>query len=290
MSDCLLPSPEIIVPDLKDKLKEFKSIEWVEQIDSTNDRLLESTKLSNPTPRPAILGAHYQTSGRGRHGRKWSNLNGDTLMFSCAYDVSLPPEKLATLAPLAGIVACDALKKSIKGFGNKLLTMKWPNDIFYKDAKLSGLLVEVIRPSTGKIDKNHHVVVVGMGMNLNHAKELSKLLGRPIADWLSVIRDHQIDVAQISHSISDLVALISQSWMDAFLIYQSQGFDIFRKLHESMDALKDQIIDVYQDGEYVLTGQSLGLDQNARLLVKLSNDQIIPLLNVDVSIRKLGSK
>lgn len=290
MSTSLLPNPEIIISDLKLALKEFKSIEWKEQVDSTNNILLREAKSSNSQLlRPALIGAHYQSSGKGRQGKKWSNLKGHTLMFSCAYDVILPPDKIATLAPLAGIVACEALRKSIGGPGSNLLTMKWPNDIYYKEAKLSGLLVEVTRPSTGKIDFNHNVIVVGMGMNLNHAKELSKQLDRPIADWISVIRDLHLDATQISHSISDLVSLIARSWMNALDIYKSEGFARFKKIHEDMDALRGQFIDVYQEGKYVLTGESLGLNEEAQLLVRLSNDQIIPLLNVDVSIKKLGT-
>lgn len=76
-------------------------------------------------------------------------------MFSCAYDVFVPPARLPMLAPVVGIVACEQLRKVAGPAVQDRLLMKWPNDILYDQAKLSGLLVE----STGRCNANRSTIM-----------------------------------------------------------------------------------------------------------------------------------
>src|SRR3546814_14434760 len=62
------------------------------------------------------------------------------LMFSCAFDVFITPQQLATLSPLAGLAACEALRELVQAQHRKHLSMKWPNDVQWHYAKLAGIL------------------------------------------------------------------------------------------------------------------------------------------------------
>ena len=271
---------------LRQSLVEFASVEWLSQINSTNIFLLQAAKDEDQESfRPALVGAHYQSSGKGRLGRKWAGEAGATLMFSCAYDVFLPDNKLPMLAPIAGIVACEELRKTVGEKFQSRLTMKWPNDIQYQEAKLSGLLVETIRPSIARQTHNHRVVVVGMGMNLLHAKELSVSLGRKVADWTSVIQDMHKNDTEINQSIAMLVARIARAWQEAFQQYEKEGFDPFVARHAKLDALAGRVIDVWQDDKFIMQGIARGLNHEAHLLIEMSNGQIFPLLTGDITVR-----
>lgn len=288
MESLFLPSPELMQASLQSGLAEFADVRWMSQINSTNIFLVQAAKdISQESFRPALVGAHYQTSGKGRLGRKWAGEFGGTLMFSCAYDVFLPDNKLPMLAPVAGIVACEELRKTVgEAFAHRL-SMKWPNDIQYDDAKLSGLLVETVKPNVGRQGENHRVVVVGMGMNLAHARTLSQSLGRKVADWTSVLKDMHVDVHQMNQSMALLVARIARGWYEAFALYEREGFAPFVQRHHVIDALFDKVIDVWQDDKFVMRGVAKGLDDKAHLLLELSNGQIIPLLTGDITVRAL---
>src|SRR5690606_28485961 len=124
--------------------------------------------------RPWLLGAHLQHHGRGRAGRTWQNRPGANLMFSCAFDVFLPPQHLPTLSPAAGVAACEALRSLIGPAYQHQLTLKWPNDLQWKFAKLAGILVEVTRSGTSRISSDHYVAILGIGINLDDARALSQ--------------------------------------------------------------------------------------------------------------------
>lgn len=286
MKPAFLPSPEVMQKTLWACLPEFASVQWLEQVNSTNIFLLQAAKNeSQESARPALVGAHYQTSGRGRLGRKWSGESGASLMFSCAYDVYLSPHRLPMLAPLAGIVACEQLRELLDSTVRPSLSMKWPNDIQYKSSKLSGLLVESVRPVLGRENANHHVIVIGMGMNLATATELGQHLGRQDADWASILRDMHIDEQAMSENMAHLVARIAKAWGEAIRLYEIEGFVPFMKRHQTLDALAGQEIVVWQDNKKIMQGTAEGLDDQAHLMLRTPEGQLVPLLNGDISIR-----
>ena len=114
---------------------------------STNADLIQRARSGTGSiVRPWLLGAHLQEEGRGRAGRTWQNRAGAHLMFSCAFDIFLPARSLATLSPLAGVAACEALRSLLPARHRVALgTTKWPNDMLWYGAKLAGILTEVTR-------------------------------------------------------------------------------------------------------------------------------------------------
>src|SRR5690606_16498739 len=131
-----LPDPQDLQAELQSRLPQFKQVQWVDQTDSTNADLMAKARApQGPLARPWLLGAHLQNRGRGRAGRSWQNRSGANLMFSCAFDVFLPPAALPSLSPYAGVVASEVLRSMMTASNRPLLTMKWPNDIQWRFAK-----------------------------------------------------------------------------------------------------------------------------------------------------------
>src|SRR5690625_2409779 len=182
-----LPEPNQLAQRLQRILPRFAQIRWVAQIESTNPELIQQARAPNGRIlKPWLLGAHYQTQGRGRAGRHWDNQPGTQLMFSCAFDVFLPSHQLPTLSPLLGIAACQGLRTLLPNHLQEKLSLKWPNDVMWGHAKLAGILTEVTRASASRISKDHYIVVVGIGINLQKAEHLSQLFNRPVADWSQI--------------------------------------------------------------------------------------------------------
>lgn len=261
-----LPMPERMQSLLEQGLPEFQRVEWVGCTDSTNADLMARARAeSGVLARPWILGAHLQTRGRGRSGRSWQNRSGANLMFSCAFDVFLPPASLATLSPYAGVVACEALRSLLTASNRPLLTMKWPNDLQWRFAKLAGILVEVTRAGTSRLSADHHVAVIGIGINLDDARSLSTSLNRRIADWAEVGRT---DSAAARARPEHMVIRIARAWYENFAQVSSQGFQGLPERYGRVDELVGQKVDIIDEGRIIRSGNAAGVNGAGQLLVR----------------------
>ncbi|SPY07448.1 biotin--[acetyl-CoA-carboxylase] ligase [Oligella urethralis] len=284
-----LPPAAQLAAKIKAELSGFAEVQWLEQVDSTNSQLINRARQAEPESaqvRPVLLGAYHQTQGKGRGGRTWKDLDKTTLMFSCAFDVDMPATQLPMLAPLCGIVVCEQLRQLVGAAHEHRLSMKWPNDILFDGAKLSGLLVEAVRPAVGRFSAHHHVVVIGMGLNLSHAKALSESLQRPVADWTSVLSSLAERESKAAANVSSMVALLANAWYQAILQYQKTGFEPFVARHAVVDALKQQTVDVLNGQELMFSGQAEGVDKNACLLVR-TDEGVKQVIYGDISIRAI---
>ena len=133
-----------------------------ETLDSTNDTC---SKLGEQgVPEGVCVFAEHQKKGRGRLGRSWVSPKGKDILFS----VLLRPLMLPAQMPRLTLVAALSVVRTIRGFTGKDLGIKWPNDIFYKNLKVGGILTEM-SAETDRVK----FVVLGIGLNVNSdAKEL----------------------------------------------------------------------------------------------------------------------
>jgi biotin-[acetyl-CoA-carboxylase] ligase BirA-like protein len=145
------------------------SVEVVARLDSTNTRLLERARDVGGDPdadlAPCLLVAEEQTAGRGRLGRGWVSAPGRSLTFSLA----LPMATLqwGGLSLAVGVALADALDPLAASPAATCLALKWPNDLWLRDAaapaggrKLGGILIETVAVGTQRM------VVVGVGLNV----------------------------------------------------------------------------------------------------------------------------
>jgi BirA family biotin operon repressor/biotin-[acetyl-CoA-carboxylase] ligase len=253
----------------------FGRVDWVEQTGSTNADLLARARergASRSQPKPWLLGAHLQQTGRGRAGRAWQNRPGAALMFSCAFDTTLPPASLPVLSPLAGLAACEALR-ALVGPGGERLCIKWPNDVQWGDAKLAGVLVETTRNLEDRAAG--HTVVIGMGMNLRDGEELSLALEREVADWT---------VTGCGVALSDVVAQVALAWRDVLADVEREGFAAFVGRFRRLDALEGRDIQVLDRGAVLHRGMGCGVDAQGRLRVRTIDGEL-PISVGEISVR-----
>jgi len=266
-----LPMPERMQSLLEQGLPEFRSIEWVGRTTSTNADLLQRARAEAGTlARPWLLGAHLQDRGRGRAGRSWQNRSGANLMFSCAFDIFLPPQQLATLSPFAGVVAIEALRGLLTASNRPLLTMKWPNDLQWRFAKLAGILVEATRAGTARLAADHHVAILGIGINLDDARALSTSLNRRIADWSEVAR---ADSAAARVRPEQIVKRIASAWYQNLSAISSEGFGGLPQRYAAVDGLIGQKIDILDNDRITCSGNAVGVNHAGQLLLRNSEGE-----------------
>lgn len=262
----ILLKPDAMTQSLRTSLRSFSHIEWVERTVSTNADLYARARADRGSQaRPWLLGAHLQDQGRGRAGRTWQNRRGANLMFSCAFDVFLPPRQLPALSPLAGLAACEALRSVISSPNQAHLTMKWPNDVQWQSAKLAGILVEVTRAGTARLSLDHHVAIIGMGINLDDARALSLSLNRRVADWAHV---GQTDHLAATVTAAGLVSRIAQAWYTALNDVTAHGFDGFPARYADVDALSGLSVNVLDNDRLIQTGIACGVNTYGQLRLR----------------------
>ena len=123
---------------------------------STNDVL-----LAHPAPSPkemVVAVAEYQTAGRGQAGNSWESERGKNLLFSiltCPQNIAVTDQYVLSMA------GALALKAALDRYTDHI-TLKWPNDIYWRDRKISGTLIE-----TTVKGKRIERCVYGIGLNVN---------------------------------------------------------------------------------------------------------------------------
>ena len=160
----------------------------LEQIDSTNAYL--QRQQSEHDIRNWVVSADEQTAGKGMGSNGWESEVGKNLTFSLALDMGfLPAERqflLSEAVPLGIIEVLDTLLPSEK------LSIKWPNDIYFENRKLAGILIN----STIKANMMD-ISIIGIGLNVNQMK---------FKDWPT----HPISLKMVTGKEYDLKPLLEQ--------------------------------------------------------------------------------
>ena len=159
-----------------------------DEIDSTNAYL--QRKQSEADIRNWVVSADEQIKGKGMGNNGWESEVGKNLTFSLAVDMSfLPAERqflLSEAVPLGIIEVLDGILPAEK------LSIKWPNDLYYGNRKLAGILIN----STIKANMMD-VSIIGIGLNVNQMA---------FQDWPT----HPISMKMITDKTYDLQPLMEQ--------------------------------------------------------------------------------
>lgn len=139
----------------------FRMIE-LDEVDSTNNFVKFFAAPGDS--RMMLVTAEYQTAGRGSDTNKWESEKGKNLLFSIqCFPHDLLASKMFSLSEITALAISTALGEYADGF-----SIKWPNDIYFGDNKVVGMLVE--NDLSGKLVQRS---VIGVGVNVNQTTFLS---------------------------------------------------------------------------------------------------------------------
>ena len=129
----------------------------VEETHSTNSLLREWLEQET-LPTGSVIVADFQTAGRGQVGNVWESEKGKNLTFSLVlYPQALPVKQQFLISQIAALSVKETLDAYTEG-----ISIKWPNDIYWQDKKICGMLIE--NDLTG-----HNLLrsIIGIGINVN---------------------------------------------------------------------------------------------------------------------------
>ena len=124
---------------------------------STNS-LLRELVIKESLAEGSVVVADFQTAGRGQIGNTWESEAGKNLMFSLVlYPTCIPANRQFLISQIAAL----SVKEALDLYADHI-TVKWPNDIYWKDKKICGMLIE-----NDLSGHNLYCSIIGIGINLN---------------------------------------------------------------------------------------------------------------------------
>ncbi|HCI6805523.1 bifunctional biotin--[acetyl-CoA-carboxylase] ligase/biotin operon repressor BirA [Klebsiella quasipneumoniae] len=215
-------------------------------IDSTNQYLLD--RLDELTPGDACV-AEYQQAGRGRRGRKWFSPFGANLYLSMYWRLEQGPAAAIGLSLVIGIVIAEVLQQ----LGAEQVRVKWPNDIYLQDRKLSGILVEL----TGKTGDAAQIVS-GAGINLVMRRVESDVVNQ---GWIS------LQEAGVVIDRNLLAARLIKELRLGLELFEQEGLAPYLPRWEKLDNFIHRPVKLII-GDKEIYGISRGIDAQGALLLE----------------------
>ena len=235
------------------------------EVDSTNNWLREQALNGAPSGRVCV--AEMQLAGRGRRGRTWVSPFAANLYLSFLWRSVTGATALGGLSLVTGI----ALLRALRSYGIEGAGLKWPNDILVGDAKLAGVLIDVIGESNGPC-----VVIVGVGVNVCMPQGEAAAIDQRWTDLQHLSGEHGL-------SRNVLAARILDELMPAIETFDVEGLQPFLEEWRQADVLRGRKVGLTLPNEYI-TGMASGIDDVGALLVDTGNGRR-RFLSGDVSVR-----
>lgn len=231
-------------------------------IDSTNQYLLD--RLNELQSGDACV-AEYQQAGRGRRGRKWFSPFGANLYLSIYWRLEQGPAAAVGLSLVIGIVIAEVLQS----LGADKVRVKWPNDLYLQDRKLSGILVEL----TGKTGDAAQIVS-GAGINLAMRRVESDVVNQ---GWIS------LQEAGVSIDRNALAARLIKELRAGLQLFEQEGLAPYLSRWEKLDNFLNRPVKLII-GDKEIFGIARGIDTQGALL--LEQDGVIkPWVGGEISLR-----
>ena len=206
---------------------------FISSTHSTNTLLKELIAKGTP---PECIYAGYQTAGRGQTGNSWESEADKNLLCS----ILLPPNKNLYFLNIAVSVA-------ILRIIDEPLTIKWPNDIYWQDKKLAGILLE-----NAIVGAEIKYSIAGIGLNVNQTVFVSDA---PNPASLKQITGKTYDIDQLMKDLFEAVKAVLNEPEERIWskykdhLYRREGFWPYEDQNGRFEA---QIKDVLPTGEIVL--------------------------------------
>jgi len=227
----------------------------LEECDSTNNYLKRNYEQVKDKL-PVLATCALQTAGRGREQRTWLSSRGKGLYSSFGFNLAAR-QYLNMLPLISGFSVIEALQTA-SGIRDMELGLKWPNDVLCRGEKIAGILIENI------IMETQLFCIVGIGINLNHAKEdfPGDLVEK--ATSLKMVAGSDRDYAV--EEVNPLLARFLFQWLER--LENGEQEEIIRTAHRYSHFLMDKPISFHQTPDKLISGIFKGINHDGGLILE----------------------
>ena len=231
---------------LVDLLPKDLECHFFDSIESTNLFLTNRT-FSNKVQ---LCVTREQTQGKGQYGRHWESQKDSSILFSIRRN--FPQEcNLNGLSLVVGLAIIKILEQQCLVEGFKI---KWPNDIYFENKKLAGVLLE------SQMQSENQSVVIGVGINYSIDKAM-------------IFQIPWTDLAKITKTLPDIKFLTAEIIKNILLMsdhFSVSGFDDFQSDWKRFDMLKGKKVKCTDLGKS-FEGEVLGVSSKGALKIFTKN-------------------
>lgn len=159
-------------------------LHYFQEIPSTHTFATNLLAKSRPMEGTVIL-AEHQSHGRGQYGKQWESSDKKNLLFSSIiFPQFLSIDNIFLLNVVLSLAIHEMLQKEFKIEAK----VKWPNDIYFDNYKLAGVLIQSSIGANKKIDS----AVVSIGLNVNQVEWKERINASSISNIRSKTIDRQV--------------------------------------------------------------------------------------------------
>lgn len=162
-------------------------------VDSTNNYAMAQVHAGLAKEGMAWF-AHEQTEGKGQQGKKWESRANQNLLLSI---VIMPRKVFFQKQFYFNAVIASTCRDFLSSYAGNEISIKWPNDIYWRDRKAGGILIENIL-----MGMNWKWAVVGIGLNINQSV-FENTLVNPVS--LTQITGRSFDPLILARELYELV-------------------------------------------------------------------------------------
>lgn len=228
-----------------------RSITVLNETDSTNNRAKELAAAG--AVHGTVIAADTQSAGRGRLGRAFVSPSGTGLYMS----VIIRPDFGIETAPLITSCAACAAAEAVEKLCGSPVSIKWVNDLYMNGRKICGILTEA---SLSLENKSLDYAVIGIGINV---RSIKGIFDSELSAIAASIEDETGQILNRNRLCAAVLNCLERYLTDI----ESRGF---LSEYRRRELLTGNMITA-NIGSETITGKAVGIDDNANLLVELTD-------------------
>jgi BirA family biotin operon repressor/biotin-[acetyl-CoA-carboxylase] ligase len=247
-------TPDLLLPEILGTLLQGsvigKHVHHYFSIGSTNSEAMNAG--GNGEPEGAVFVAEEQTSGRGRAGHSWESKASAGIYCSVLLRPPLSPADALPITLMAGLCVSEAVQQITELQPD----LRWPNDLLLNGKKFCGILTEMNSEAT-----RVRYVVVGIGININHASFAGELA--PIATSLRIESGREWSRVELTAA---LLKSLDKAYRNLILNPAEARTAIFGDFERQSSYARGRRVRIEEEPDFV--GTADGLDDQGFLRVR----------------------
>lgn len=227
---------------------------YLEETESTNNYIKNELLAESKEDDIIIVSTDHQTAGKGQRGNNWESEKGKNLTFSILFHpTDIEANQQFIISQFTSLAIKDTLSQYTKD-----ISIKWPNDIYWKNKKICGILIE-----NSLIDTTIASSIIGIGLNINQT-EFTNKAPNPIS--LKQITGNDYDLDKVLHEVIDRISLYYNK------IDKNGSEDIAKRYKNSL--FRHEGYHTYNDGTHNFMARIKDIEPSGLLVLEMEDGSV----------------